>query len=416
MMKSLKHSFYRSTKPLRTIITDVFRILMHELQIMFHDRGVMILFVVATLAYPPIYNAIYRNETITNMPIGAVDLCNSKQSDALLRKIDATPEVNIIAHYSSLAQARQAFDHHQIRGIVLIPADYDRKLSKEEQATVSIYCDMSSFMYYRTMMTACNYPVLDMNQHLQIQSLESKGITGEAAREIAAPIPYDAVILYNPMGGFASFLMPVLLILILHQTLFFGIGMAAGTAREENRFHRLIPGSLNHGGIYRVVLGKGLAYFLLYAVLSFYVLGLIPRLFGLPHLAAMSDLIALMIPFLLATIFFSMTISVFMPNRETSLVLFLFFSLILLFLSGISWPESNMAGFWKWFSWLFPSTLGIRGYIKMNTFGADVYACQSEYISLWIQTGFYFLLASMAYHWQMAKCQRSVARKAVQSK
>jgi ABC-2 type transport system permease protein len=54
------------------------------------------------------------------MPIGAVDQCKSKQSDELLRKIDATPEVNIVAHYSSLAEARKAFDKHLIRGIVYI--------------------------------------------------------------------------------------------------------------------------------------------------------------------------------------------------------------------------------------------------------------------------------------------------------
>jgi ABC-2 type transport system permease protein len=406
MIKNIKRHISILLKQVHAITTDIFRVFTNEFHMIIHDRGVVILFIVATIVYPPIYNAIYRNETITNMPIGAVDQCNSKQSDELLRKIDATPEVNIIAHYSSLAEARKAFDKHQIRGIVFIPADYDRKLSRGEQTTVSIYCDMSSFMYYRTMMTACNYPILDMDQHLQMKALNVQGITGEAARDIASPIPYDAVVLYNPMGGFTSFLMPAILILILHQTLFFGIGMAAGTAREEDRFHRLVPASMNHGGTYRVVFGKGLAYFLLYAVLTFYVLGFIPRLFGLPHIGSTGDLIGLIIPFLLATIFFSMTISVFMPNRETSLILFLFFSLILLFLSGISWPESNINGFWKAFSWIFPATHGIRGYIKINTLGATLHTCKFEYISLWVQTGFYFLLASWAYHWQIGKSKR----------
>jgi ABC-2 type transport system permease protein len=406
MMKNIKRHINLLLKYVHAITTDIFRVFTNEIHMIIHDRGVTIIFLVATLIYPPIYNAIYRNETITNMPIGAVDQCNSKQSDELLRKIDATPEVNIVAHYSSLAQARKAFDKHLIRGIVYIPTDYDRKLNRGEQTTVSIYCDMSSFMYYRTMMTACNYPILDMDQHLQIKALDAQGITGEAAKDIASPIPYDAVVLYNPMGGFTSFLMPAILILILHQTLFFGIGMAAGTAREEDRFHRLIPASMNHGGTYRVVFGKGLTYFLLYAVLAFYVLGFIPRLFGLPHIGSSGDLIGFIIPFLLATIFFSMTISVFMPNRETGMILFLFFSLILLFLSGISWPESNMNGFWKAFSWIFPSTQGIRGYIKINTLGATLHTCKFEYVSLWAQTGFYFLLASWAYHWQIGKSKR----------
>ena len=68
------------------------------------------------------------------------------------------------------------------------------------------------------------------------------------------------------------------------------------------------------------------------------------------------DLIGLIIPFLLASVFFAMTISVFLPNRETGMLVFGIFSLILLFLGGISWPFSNMPGFWRAFGWIFPST------------------------------------------------------------
>jgi len=49
-----------------------------------------------------------------------------------------------------------------------------------------------------------------------------------------------------------------------------------------------------------------------------------------------------MIPFLIATIFFSMSISIFVKNRETGLITFLFCTLILLFLAGFSWPRASM--------------------------------------------------------------------------
>ena len=98
-----------------------------------------------------------------------------------------------------------------------------------------------------------------------------------------------------------------------------------------------------------------------------------------------------------------MTVSVFIPNRETSLVLFMFMSIILLFLSGITWPQSNINGFWRVLSWIFPATHGIQGYIKINTMGADLRHVSSEYISLWTQTAIYFLTTSWAYHWQIMK-------------
>jgi len=78
-------------------------------------------------------------------------------------------------------------------------------------------------------------------------------------------------------------------------------------------------------------------------------------------------------------------------------------SLILLFLSGVSWPQSNINGFWRAFAWIFPSTCGTQGYIKINTLGADLSHISFEYISLWIQTVVYFATSCWAYSWQIKK-------------
>ena len=101
-----------------------------------------------------------------------------------------------------------------------------------------------------------------------------------------------------------------------------------------------------------------------------------------------------------------MTVSVFIPNRETSMVLFMFMSIILLFLSGITWPQSNINGFWRTFAWIFPASHGIQGYIKINTMSADLQHVSFEYISLWIQAAVYMFTTSWAYHWQLKKATK----------
>ena len=170
--------------------------------------------------------------------------------------------------------------------------------------------------------------------------------------------------------------------------------MLAGTAREENKSHSQIPERLHGKGIYRVVLGKAIAYFVLYIAISAYILGFIPKLFNLPHIGNIWTLFHFIVPFLIATIFFSMSVSVFIKNRETGLIAFLFFTLILLFLSGFSWPQSNMPVFWRYLSYLFPSTHGIQGYIKINSTGANLAQVRFEYVWLWAQAAFYFITAS----------------------
>ena len=393
-----------------SIAKDILNVIKSEFKTMFKDRGVVIMLVLAPLAYPVLYCSLYKSETLIDVPVAAVDCSRSKESRELLRHIDATQNIEIKSSYPTLAEAKQAYYEKKVHGVVYIPADFSKKLNLGDQTTVSIYADISSFMYYRIINQACNNCIMALNQQVQVERLNANGITGESATIISNPIPYEGITLYNEGAGFASFLMPAILILILFQTLFLGIGMIAGTSRGENRFHVLVSSAVHRGGTFRVIIGKSTCYFLLYAAWSFFILMLIPRAFNLPHIGIPFDILMLLIPFLLASIFFSMTVSVFLPHRETGMVIFMFMSLILLFLSGVSWPQSNINGFWKAFAWIFPSTSGIQAYIKINTLGADLHHITFEYLSLWVQTAFYFATTCWAYYWQINKTKNRLLK------
>ena len=391
---------------IQSILLGIWHNFIHEMKTTFRDRGVVIMFMVGPLVYPLLYCGMYFNETLVDVPVGIVDQSQSMLSHQIVRNIDATQNLKVYSNYISMREAKQAFENGEIHGIVFIPKDLNRKISMNEQATVSVYSDISSFMYYRSIYQSCTYSLLNLSKKIQIQRLNASGITGESASMIADPLRYQNISLFNAGGGFASFLLPAIMVLILFQTLFFGITMLAGTSREENRFHVLVSSSIHRGGIFRVITGKAVLYFLIYSVWVFYALGVIPQIFNLPHIGNPLDIVKLMIPFLLASIFFAMTVSVFIPNRETSMILFMFFSIILLFLSGIIWPQSNINGFWKTFAWIFPSTQGIQGYIKINTMSADLHHARYEYVSLWIQTAIYFLTTFFAYRWQIKKSEK----------
>ena len=61
------------------------------------------------------------------------------------------------------------------------------------------------------------------------------------------------------------------------------------------------------------------------------------------------------------------------------MLLFVFTSVPLLFLSGISWPGAAMPEFWRYFSYIFPSTFGINGYVRINSMGATLNEVAFEY-------------------------------------
>ena len=387
-----KYSFRHTIKQ---GIAGLFHICKEELKMTVKDQGVLIFFLLVPLAYPLVYAFIYTNEVVREVPVAVVDADRSSVSREYLRRVDGGPDVRIVSYCSDMEEARLLLKKQKIYGVVYVPEGFSRDLASGEQAHVSIFADMSGMLYYKALLLANTEASLEMNKDIQIRRA---GNTTDRQDEITVrPIDYEAVSLYNPQDGFASFLIPAVLILIIQQTLLLGIGLSAGTARENNRFRDLVPITRHYQGTVRIIFGKSLAYLLVYIAVAAYILCAVPLMFRLVFLASPGTLAAFVLPYLLACIFFAMACSCLIRRREDCMMIFVFTSLPLLFISGISWPGSAIPPFWKVVSWIFPSTFGINGYIRINTMGATLNDVLPEYRALWIQTGVYFFLTFFLY-------------------
>lgn len=385
-------------------IHDLFYIWKQEFRTTFRDQGVLIFFVLVPLVYPLIYSFIYTNETIREVPTVVVDNSRSSLSREYLRKVDASPETSIVAHCADMEEAKLMLKDRKAYGIIYIPVHFSDDIARGKQTQVSIFCDMSGLLYYKALLTANTNVSLAMNADIK---MKRAGNTTARQDEITAyPIEYEDVAIFNPTNGFAAFLIPAVLILIIQQTLLLGIGLSAGTAREQNRFKDLVPINRHYNGTLRIVMGKGLSYFMVYSLVAVYILCVVPRLFSLNQIAIPGVLTLFALPYLAACIFFAMTASIAIRNRETCMLLFVFTSVPLLFLSGISWPGAAMPEFWRYFSYIFPSTFGINGYVRINSMGATLNEVSFEYQALWIQTGIYFLTTCLVYRWQIIQSRK----------
>lgn len=391
-----KYSFRHTIKQ---GLNGLFHIFREELKATVKDQGVLIFFLLVPLAYPLVYAFIYTNEVVREVPAAVVDANKSSQSREYLRMVDGSPDVHIQSYCADMEEAKLLLKEQKVYGIIYIPESFSSDIATGKQAHVSIYCDMSGMLYYKAILLANTESSLKMNKDIQVKRL---GNTTQRQDEISTtPIEYEAVSMFNPQDGFASFLIPAVLILIIQQTLLLGVGLSAGTARENNRFRDLVPISRQYQGTLRIVLGKSFAYLMIYAVMSAYILCLVPKIFSLVQIAQPAVLLAFILSYLPACIFFAMTCSIFIHHRESCMLIFVFTSVPLLFISGISWPGAAMPKFWEIFSWIFPSTFGINGYVRINTMGATLQETLPQFRALWIQTGVYFITTFIVYRQQI---------------
>lgn len=393
----------RKETSLRNIIlqgmNSVFYICQKELKAVFKDQGVLIFFLLVPLAYPLLYAFIYTDEVVREVPAAVVDMNKSTLSREFIRKVDATPDVKIQSHCADMEEAKLLLKESKVYGVIYIPENFSSDITKGIQTQVTLYCDMSGMLYYKAILTASTEVSLKMNKAIKVKRA---GNTTERQDEISStPITYEAVNLFNPQAGYASFLLPAVLILIIQQTLLLGVGLSAGTARENNRFRDLVPLSRQYQGTLRIVLGKSSAYFIIYAIVSAYILCVVPKIFSLVQIAQAGTLAAFILPYVLSCIFFAMTCSIFIHHREACMMIYVFTSVPLLFISGVSWPGSAIPAFWRVISWIFPSTFGINGYIAINSMGATLDQVLPEFRALWVQTGVYFLTTCIVYRRQI---------------
>lgn len=385
-------------------VHDMCYIWAKEMKSTIKDEGVLIFFILVPLFYPLLYSWIYNNEIVREVPVAVVDLSHSDLSRKFIREYDASPNVAVTYHCNNLEEAKALVGKQVVKGVLYFPEDFALNINRMTQVHVGVYCDMSLMLYYKAIYQTATAISSDINSKIQIQL---SGNYSDRENEISTkPLDYEEVPIFNNTSGYGNFIIPGVLMLILQQTLLLGIGLSAGTARENNRYKDLVPVSRHYQGIFRIVLGKSMCYFMIYSVMAAYIVLAVPRFFHFVSMAHGADMLGLMVPYLLSCIFFGMMLSCLVRYRENVMLMVIFTSVPFLFMSGISWPQSNIPGVWQAVACLFPSTFGIRGFVRLNSMGATLSDIQQEYQALWIQVTVYFFISCIVYRYQIINARR----------
>ena len=387
---------YNIIRTVHHVLRNVCDELAYNLKRMFRDQALLTFAIIVPLLYPLIYSWIYTNEFVRDIPLAVVDMSHSQTSREFLRRLDATQEVKVAYNCDNMKEARELSGKQKTRGIIYIPADFDIKINRGEQAQVSVYCDMALMLTYKNILLASQSVALDMGKDMMIHS--SGAMTAHDEEVTTTPVIIDEVQLFNPTGGYGNSLIPAVLIIIIQQTLLLGIGLTSGSDRDKQRLENIGIQDGRHG-FYRFI-GKAAAFIMLFLPLSMYICMAVPQFFSFTAIARHSDLMYLIFPYVMACTMFAMTISFFVSTRESVLLVVVFTSVPFLFLTGISWPESNIPAFWKGISYFIPSTFGVRAYLSLSSMGASTNEILPEIRILCIQALVYSITAflSMKYY------------------
>ena len=369
-------------------VRDVCDAWVAEMKTVFHDEGLFLFAVIVPLLYPLLYSWIYNNEVAREVPVAIVDRSNSQLSRQFIRQYDASPSVKVAYHCNDMKEAQDLVGKQLAYGILYFPSDFESNIMRMEQSHIGVYCDMSMMLTYKAVYSTATAVSQEVNTGIQLKL--SQNYTDREDEIASSPMDVEGVQMFNTTDGYGNFVLPPVLMLILQQTLLLSIGLAAGTAREQDTKKR-------HNRVLSYVGGKTLCYFMIFSIMAVYICLVVPRLFHFTTMVDIFELLPILIPYLLACIFFGLFFSRVVRYRENVILLVVFTSLPLLFLSGVSWPQSAIPMPWQVFSWLFPSTFGIRAFVRMSSMDAILSDVVVEYRALWAQVAIYFIATCVMY-------------------
>lgn len=386
---------------------DMSRVFCREWSVVLGDFGVMLFFIALPLLYPLAYTLIYNTEVVTEMPVAIVDNDRTQESRHLARMVEASPSISIYGYCANLEEAKELFASNKVFGILEIPSGYSRRIARQEQAHVPFYAEMSLLLRYRAFVSALTEIQLHLAQEITSARLDATGISVLGIGGM--PVEQHNNFLGDPGQGFASFVMPGIIILILQQSMVLGICMLAGTSRERRRRNGGVdPLAVEDASVSATIWGKALMYVVLYIPLCLYVVRIVPEIFSLPHQGNPVDYLLFLGPMLLASAMFGLTLQGFCTERESPFLVIVVTSVVFLFLSGLTWPRYAMNGFYTWLGNVVPATWGVEGFIRINSNGATLAENVRPYLALWILIAVYYIGAL----WVMSRQRRCFARPA----
>ena len=149
---------------------------------------------------------VFSKGMAVDIPIAVVDHDQSAQSAALMRYIDATPEVTIVSQLYDPQAVKYAIETTQVYAVVEIPANFSKNLLAAEPTRVLLNVNAqfgsNSGMIQKSVQTA----VTTFSAGAEIQRRVAKSEDISLVKSRYAPIQSQSVALFNTANNYQQFL------------------------------------------------------------------------------------------------------------------------------------------------------------------------------------------------------------------
>jgi ABC-2 type transport system permease protein len=290
------------------------------------NKAVLFLAVMLPLMQLTMYGFI--DQTVHDVPTVVVDQDRSVASRELMDRLRATKTFAIKIVTSDPRRARTEIIAGRAGVGVVSPPDYHDKRARGASAKILVLIDGSDSIVSSGALAAVNGVI--STQNLELFSRDPRA---------SMPVLAQPIVLFNPEGRTANFLIPGLVAVILQMI---AVMLAAGSIvreREQGTMEQLLVTPVHPLGL---MLGKVAPYLFVALADTAMILGLMRFAFGVPIRGSLVLLFAIMVLYLAALLALGLYISTTATTQQEAQQKVQMLFLPSIFLSGYLFPLNGM--------------------------------------------------------------------------
>ncbi len=309
------------------------------------DKGALFLVFFLPLVQLTLYGAI--DQTVKDLPTVIVDHDHSRYSRELLDEMRATKTFTIAMITSSADEARSAIAAGRVRVGVEIPPDFHERRAEGSGANILVLIDGSDSTVSAQALAAINGLAATKN----LEAAEARSMSGTVRSESA--LLAHPVILFNPSGRTANYIIPGLVAVILQLIGIVQTAIAIVREREKGTLEQLLVTPIDPLGL---MLGKVVPYLFVGVGEVMLILFAMRFGFGVPIRGSIVFLFAMCLVYLFALLSLGLYISTVARTQQQAQGMAQLFFLPAIFLSGYIFPAAGLPWPLYWLGRLMPVT------------------------------------------------------------
>lgn len=357
------------------------------------DPSVLLLVIIGPIVYSFYYPLPYSPELVRDIPVAIADLDRSSLSRQLVRLADASPDLKVIGVVDSPAQLREAMWDGEIQGGLIIPRGFRKSILRGETAKTVVLGNGAYFIFNRGELVGFSGAAQALSSELGVRHELATSSSPEQAAQRSEPIRLELRAVSNPTGGYSTYVVPAVAVVVLQQTLLLGICILLGTWRESGA-----PFNMKFKtNRFALVFAAATICFLN----TLYYIGIVYWREDYPHLGQLSELLPVIVVFSLTAAAWSVAIGTYIRFREQAIIHLLPTAIPIIFLAGFAWPIESIPAPLVVLSMLVPSSAGVQAFLNVDQMGASFMQVLPEVISLLLLLGGSLLLIALRKDWPL---------------